>query len=575
MPTPTSIDSSLLHQKYRLGDLLTKRGVITEDQLKVALTEQESGNKQLGQVLLQLGFATESVIRDALSEVLDAESIDLAHMSPDGEALAKLPRSKALQLNILPVSFDSARQTLTIAISDVYNLVAIDQLRSFLGGNVIIKPLLAGETEIQHAIDQLYGVELSVDGILDELETGEIDFQSLANEEGEYTQPVVRLINALLSDAVKRNASDVHFEPEQGFVRIRYRIDGVLRQIRSLHQRYWPAMTVRLKVLSSMNIAETRAPQDGRFSMTVAGRSVDFRSSVQPTTHGENFVLRILDRNRGIVALDDLELHPDSLTMLKLMLARPEGILLVTGPTGSGKTTTLYSMLNHVNNESVNIMTLEDPVEYPMMMLRQTSVNEAAKMDFASGIRSMMRQDPDVILVGEIRDKDTADMAMRAAMTGHQVFSTLHTNSAIGAIPRLLDLGVLPDVIAGNIIGIVAQRLIRVLCKNCKTSYTPSETELMLLGEPADTKLTLHQQVGCPVCQGVGYRGRMALMELLKFDGGLDDLVAQHRPTNELLRHALDKGFLPLAEDGVRRIKEGLTTIEEVARVVDMTQRLM
>ena len=393
-------------KKYRLGDVLTEHGVITHDQLQVALTEQQKSphSLQLGQILIQLGFATESIIRDALSEVLNAESIDLTHMTPDSEALGRVPRSKALQLKIMPISFDASKFTLTIAISDVYNLLVIDQLRSYLGGNIIVNPLLAGITEIEHAIDQFYGVELSVDGILEELETGKIDFQSLSQGADEYSQPVIRLIDALLSDAVKRGASDIHFEPEQGFLRIRYRIDGVLLQIRSIHINYWPAMTVRLKVLSAMNIAETRAPQDGRCSMTVAGRGVDFRASVQPTTHGENFVLRILDRNRGIVELDGLDLHPESLMTLKLMLARPEGILLVTGPTGSGKTTTLYSMLSHVNNETINIMTLEDPVEYPMTMLRQTSVNEAAKMDFASGIRSMMRQDPDVILVGEIRD---------------------------------------------------------------------------------------------------------------------------------------------------------------------------
>jgi len=564
------------NKKLRLGDVLTLRGVITQDQLQVALTEQQKSTHplQLGQILIQLGFATESIIRDALSEVLNTESIDLTHMTPDSEALARIPRSKALQLKIMPISFDASKFSLTIAISDVYNLLAIDQLRSYLGGNIVIVPLLAGITEIQHAIDHFYGVELSVDGILEELETGKIDFQSLADDNDEYSQPVVRLVDALLSDAVKRGASDIHFEPEQGFLRIRYRIDGVLQQIRSLHINYWPAMTVRLKVLSTMNIAETRAPQDGRFSMTVAGRSVDFRASVQPTTHGENFVLRILDRNRGIVELDDLDLHPESLTTLKLMLARPEGILLVTGPTGSGKTTTLYSMLSHVNNETVNIMTLEDPVEYPMTLLRQTSVNEAAKMDFASGIRSMMRQDPDVILVGEIRDKDTADMAMRAAMTGHQVFSTLHTNSAIGAIPRLLDLGVLPDVMSGNIIGIVAQRLIRKLCVSCSQTYQADATELMLLREPEASEFTLHKSTGCPACQKLGYKGRMALMELLRFDAELDDMVAQHKSTNELLRYALEHGFKLLLEDGIRRIKEGKTTLEEVARVVDMTQGL-
>ncbi|PZR43751.1 MAG: secretion system protein E, partial [Stutzerimonas stutzeri] len=342
--------------------------------------------------------------------------------------------------------------------------VALDKVRSQLNAELEIETLLAGESEIDRAIDQYYGYELSIDGILHEIETGEIDWKSLQSSSDEYSQPVVRLIDAILADAVKRDASDVHFEPEANFLRIRYRIDGMLRQIRALHKSYWPAMAVRIKVMSGMNIAETRAPQDGRINLVLSGRQVDFRVAAQPTIHGENVVLRILDRQKGIVPLEGLGLAEDHLDLLKLMIARPEGIILVTGPTGSGKTTTLYSVLNHINSEGVNIMTLEDPVEYPMALVRQTSVAESAKLDFANGIRSMMRQDPDVILVGEIRDTDTAEMAFRAAMTGHQVYSTLHTNSAIGAIPRLLDIGILPDLMAGNIIGIVAQRLVRRLC---------------------------------------------------------------------------------------------------------------
>ncbi len=347
-------------------------------------------------------------------------------------------------------------------------MVALDQIRALAREDLRIEQVLARESDITIGIEHHYGFELSIDGILNEIETGEIDYQSLAADFDEYSQPVVRLVDALLNDAVKRSASDIHFEPEQGFLRIRYRIDGVLRQIRSLHKNYWAAMVVRLKVMSGMNIAETRAPQDGRISLMLSGHQVDFRVSSQPTTHGENIVLRILDRDKGIVPLEELGLHAEDLKTLKLMLARPEGIILVTGPTGSGKTTTLYSILNYINTEGINIMTLEDPVEYPMAMIRQTSVNEVVKLDFASGIRSMMRQDPDVILVGEIRDQETAEMAFRAAMTGHQVYSTLHTNSSIGAIPRLIDLGVLPDIMAGNIIGVIAQRLVRKLCAQCK-----------------------------------------------------------------------------------------------------------
>ncbi len=286
-------------------------------------------------------------------------------------------------------------------------------------------------------------------------------------------------------------------------------------------------------------------------------------------------VLRILDRQRGIVPLDGLGLSEENLNLLKLMLARPEGIILVTGPTGSGKTTTLYSVLNHINTESVNIMTLEDPVEYPMNMIRQTSVNESAKMGFASGIRSMMRQDPDIILVGEIRDKETADMAFSAAMTGHQVYSTLHTNSAIGAIPRLLDIGILPDIMAGNIIGIVAQRLVRLLCPHCKQPDQPQELERQLLGKAGQNpNLVLYRPVGCDLCGNQGYKGRQAIMEILKMNADLDDLMAHRASTRELRDLALARGFRPLVEDGLRRVLDGSTTLDEVSRVVDLTDRI-
>jgi general secretion pathway protein E/type IV pilus assembly protein PilB len=334
-------------------------------------------------------------------------------------------------------------------------------------------------------------------------------------------------------------------------------------------------MVVRLKVMSGMNIAETRAPQDGRLSRSLSGHAVDFRVSAQPTTHGENIVLRILDRQKGIVPLDNLGLQDDELKRLRLMMARPEGIILVTGPTGSGKTTTLYSILNHLNTEGVHIMTLEDPVEYPMGMIRQTSVNEVAKLDFASGVRSMMRQDPDVILVGEIRDRETAEMAFRAAMTGHQVYSTLHTNSAIGSIPRLQDLGVLPDILAGNIIGVIAQRLLRKLCVQCRERYAPDEASTrQLLGVDASWQGTIYRAVGCGECDSTGYRGRMAIMEIFKMNAEIDELIALRATGREIRDAARKTGYRTLAEDAIARVLAGTTDIAEVSRVVDLTDRV-
>lgn len=567
--------SAVVKPHRRIGDILLEMGVVTPDQLRIALIEQKTRSEPLGKIIISLGFATEAVMREALGEALGADSVDLTRVVADMESLQLIPRDIARRYHVLPVSLDTERNELTVAMADTQNVVVIDQLRALLGGRVDLKPVLAGESEIEKAIDQFYGYELSVDGILQEIETGEVDYSSLDGDTEEYSQPLVRLVDAMLSDAVKKGSSDIHFEPEQGFLRIRYRIDGVLRQVRSLHKNYWSAIAVRLKVMSGMNIAETRAPQDGRISLTLYGHSVDFRVSAQPTTHGENIVLRILDRNKGIVALDRLGLPEDLLSTLKLMMARPEGIILVTGPTGSGKTTTLYSMLNHVNSESVNIMTLEDPVEYPMAMIRQTSVSDASKMDFGSGIRSLMRQDPDIILVGEVRDEDTADMALRAAMTGHQVFSTLHTNSALGAIPRLFDLGVVPDILSGNIIGVIAQRLIRKLCVHCRTESEPSEIERKLLGLSSSEGARVYHAKGCDHCGHTGYSGRLAVMELLKMNQDLDELVARRANLRELTDAAIAAGFKPLSEDAIRRVLDGSTTLDEASRVVDLTDRLM
>ncbi len=557
-----------------LGNMLVAKGVISEDQLRIAMQEQGSTHQPLGRLLVRLGFLSEATIRDVLSENLGQESVDLATVIVDPAALTLIPKDVARRYQLLPLSVDKPARTLTLVIADPDNIIALDQLRALLKDEYHLITQLASESDILRAIDQYYGFELSIDGILHEIEPGEMEYQTLQSGVNEFSQPVVRLIDALLTEAVQRGASDIHFEPESSFLRIRYRIDGVLRQMRSLHKSFWPAMVVRMKVMSGMNIAETRAPQDGRISLRLSGRPIDFRVASHPTTHGENFVLRILDRQKGIVPLTQTGLDDSALNTLKMIISKPEGIILVTGPTGSGKTTTLYSVLNHVNTESVNIMTLEDPVEYPISLIRQTSINEAAKLDFASGIRSMMRQDPDIILVGEIRDHPTAEMAFRAAMTGHQVYSTLHTNSAIGAIPRLLDIGILPDIMAGNIIGIIAQRLIRVLCKECKYPYNPDSMERKLLGIPIHHDIMLYRAAGCESCNHQGYKGRMAIMEILKMDYDLDDLVSRRASTRQIRELALAKGFRPLAMDEIRRIQQGITSLAEVSRVVDLTDRI-
>ncbi|MDP1537268.1 MAG: GspE/PulE family protein [Burkholderiales bacterium] len=561
-------------KKLRLGELLVQQGLITKDQLAIVLAEQRNSNIPIGRLLVRLGFVTETAIRDIMARTVGQESIDLAQVIADPEALSLVPEDFARRNHLLPIAYEPAEHLLTIATTEIFNVVALDQLRALLGPQFELKAQLAAEAQLGDYIDQFYGHELSVDGILKEIETGEIDYESLQAGGDEYTQPMVRLVNAILVDAVKRSASDIHFEPEYAFMRIRYRIDGVLETVRSLHKTYMPGITVRVKVVSEMNIAETRAPQDGRLSLTLNGRPVDFRVSTQPTIYGENIVLRVLDREKSIVHLDRMNLPAVIMTKLEVMLSRPEGILIVTGPTGSGKTTTLYSLLAQVNDETVNIMTLEDPVEYPLTLMRQTSVSEVARMDFANGIRSIMRQDPDIILVGEVRDRETAEMAFRAAMTGHQVFTTLHTNSALGAFPRLLDIGIQPDIMAGNIIGVIAQRLVRVLCSHCKEAYVPAPEERTLLGPAGDSASFLYRPVGCKSCFNKGYRGRTPIMELLTMDADMDELVARRATAKELRAEAVSKGFRSLAEEGIDRVLDGTTSLAEVARSVDLTGRM-
>ena len=500
---------------------LLVRGLITNDQLKISQIEVEKSDKSLEQSLLDFGFVNESLLRDIKSELSGSVSIDLKQALPDASALLLITVEFARRHTLIPLSLQENR--LTVAVVDANDLQTMDRLQHQVADDITLKTMVASVRDITDAIDRFYGFELSIDGILSEIESHQHAATTGDEPDAEYSQPFVRLVDAILVDAVKRSASDIHFEPESGFLRVRYRIDGVMRQVRSLHYDYWSALSVRIKVLSELNIAEKRAPQDGRLSFDVAGSPVEFRVSVLPTIHGENIVLRILDRQKGIVPMTSLGLSEQSFSTLNLMMARPEGLILVTGPTGSGKTTTLYSMLNQISDERINIMTMEDPVEYPLPLLRQTTVNEQVKLDFAEGIKAILRQDPDVILIGEIRDQQTAEMALRASMTGHQVYSTLHANSAIGSLSRLADIGVGRSAIVGNIIGIVAQRLVRKLCDHCKKSAVPDEFEQSIIGQ-CDRH---YCAVGCDLCEQQGYKGRVSITEVLRFNAEIEEVIVK------------------------------------------------
>jgi type IV pilus assembly protein PilB len=559
--------------RLRLGEKLITLGLLSADQLQIVLTEQKTSKKLMGAILVEMGFLTESALGEVLAESSGTQKFDAISTMLDSQTVRMIPKDVAIRFKIIAVSFEG--ETLTIAMSDVYNVLAIDQVRRYVPKSTKIVPTYCTDSELLELIDQYYDYEISVDGILKEIETGIRDSSNkLDGRQEGYVNPTVRLVNALLVDAIKFGASDIHFEPEGSFLRLRYRIDGSMVQIRSFHRDYWNAMVVRIKIMSGMNIAESRNPQDGRISYTVLGRDVDFRVATQPTIHGENIVMRLLDKEKSLVPLENLGFSDHNIKTLKILLKRPEGIIIVTGPTGSGKTTTLYSILSFINDIETNIMTLEDPVEYQLPLIRQSSVREGAGLDWLTGMKSLMRQDPDIIFVGEVRDADTALMAVRAALTGHQVFTTLHTNDAIGCIPRLGDIGVPGHLLAGSLIGAVAQRLARKLCSHCRKSRIATAEECKILGVDNKNPPAVYDAVGCDKCKNKGFKGRTAIVEILRVDRQMDELISTNATRSKILEHAMKSGFVPMQQDGIEKVLAGEITIDELIGTIDFTERL-
>lgn len=570
--SPASDANAPAKPPMRLGEKLLAQGLLSPDQLLVALTEQRSSKKLLGALLVEMGFITESALSEILAESSGAQKFDPKTTMLDSTVVRLIPKELAVRHKVIPVIQEEG--ALKLAMSDVYNVLAIDQVRRHLDRNTKIIPVYCTETEILDLIDQYYDYEIAVDGILREIETGIRENATLDGRQEGYVNPTVRLVNALLVDAIKAGASDIHFEPEGNFLRLRFRIDGQMIQIRSFHRDYWSAMLVRIKIMAGMNIAETRNPQDGRISYNVLGREVDFRVASQPTIYGENVVMRLLDKAKSLVPLEQLGFSKHNQEVLKKLLKRPEGIIIVTGPTGSGKTTTLYSILSYINDISTNIMTIEDPVEYQLPLIRQSNVREGSGMDFLTGIKSLMRQDPDIIFVGEVRDEDTALMAVRAALTGHQVFTSLHTNDALGAIPRLGDIGVPAHLLAGSLIGCLAQRLARKLCQVCHKPRAATPDECRILGVPVDSGAQVYEAPGCPACSNKGYKGRTAIMEVLRVDKGMDELIATDATRRQMMEYALENGFVTMQQDGINKVLAGEITIEELLGTIDLTDRL-
>ncbi len=543
-----------------------EKGILSLDQVDVALKEQCLQGISFEDCLLSLGFMSEAALAEALSSTSGYERINLKQVLFDPSLKELVPREVAELYSLLPLSLEGG--VLRVALADIYDVHALDFLHQKLPVGGKVEPLIALESDLLEAIDLYYGYDLSIQSLLREVEAT----ASQAVVRDDAINPTIRLVNAIVMDAIKLRASDIHFEPEGAFMRLRYRIDGILSQVCTLHSSYWPAICVRLKVMAEMNIAESRRPQNGRMTFYVGPREIDLRVASHPTIHGENIVVRILDKSRSLLSLDALGYSEEVISHIKEALERPMGVFIITGPTGCGKTTSLYSMLNYMSTHSLNIMTLEEPVEYQLPLIRQSEVRDGTGIDFSEGVRSILRQDPDIILIGEVRDSPTAQMALRASMTGHQVFSTLHTNDALGAIHRLVDLGLSHVMLAGNLTAIVAQRLVRRLCPHCKTKRTMSPIETTLLKLENPTSLWIPH--GCKTCRETGYQGRLAIAEILRFDEEMNELLIGMAPRSVLKGKALEKGHIPLAQDARNRILQGDTSLQEVMRIVDLREDL-
>ncbi len=573
---PSSAPSK--HYKGRpLGRILIKMGRVNRKQVHEALAVQKAKRGPVGQILIDLGHIDDGDLQFALAAQIGMEPVDLTTIDVPDEIVKLVPNQMANTYHIIPIEFDASTNTLHVVMSSPDNFQATDDLRKLLDFNV--KPMIAAEEQIAVALNRYYP-EDSVESINDLIAEIGAD-EDLARFEGRgesmdleelkdliESNPVKKLLNLVLLTAIRDHASDVHFEPFEDEYKMRYRIDGVLYEMMPPPRFLAVAIATRIKVMSELDIAERRLPQDGRISLTVAGNPIDLRVAVLPTMFGESVVLRVLDRGNVSLDLDKVGFREDELVVFRKLIKRPHGIIINTGPTGSGKTTTLYAALNELNDPAIKILTAEDPVEYDIDGIIQCQINQDIGMTFARCLRSFLRQDPDVVLVGEIRDLETAEIAIQASLTGHLVFSTLHTNDAPSAVARLLDLGVEPFLLTATFEAIVAQRLVRRVCKNCKEQFTPTEDMLMELQlRPEDVEgQTFYFGAGCDYCNQTGYRGRLGIYEIMLFTDEIRDLIMKSASTNILREAAVRDGMRTLREGGLLAIYDGITTIEEVVK---------
>ncbi|KRE93170.1 type II secretion system protein GspE [Paenibacillus sp. Soil766] len=547
--------------RKRIGDLLVESGLISEEQLKNALREQKELNMRLGDVLITRNYITEQQLIEVLEFQLGIPHIQLYRQKIETKIINIIPQRLAEQHQVLPIRTEGNK--LILAMADPLDYFAIDELRMTTGFR--IEPTIASKDELQRAIKRYYGLQESVEQIMQNLNIRESEEAKPIVEDED--SPVVKTVNQIIIQAIQSGASDIHIDPQEDSLRVRYRVDGVMRTERTLPPHMQSVIIARIKIMANMNVAERRLPQDGRVEMDIEFRKVDIRISSLPTIHGEKVVMRILDLGSTLTEIEKLGLSEHNLQLFQKAISNAHGVVLITGPTGSGKTTTLYSALSRLNNEEVNIITVEDPVEYQLQGINQVQVNSVTGLTFATGLRTILRQDPNIVMVGEIRDVETAEIAIRAAMTGHLVLSTLHTNSAANSITRLIDMGVEPFLVSSAVNCIIAQRLVRKICTSCSTSYVPSQEEKVLLGGYGYTAEMLRRGSGCGECGRSGYKGRLAIHEILPIDDTLRTMILQKRSDNDYRNYAIEHGLIPMINDGISKVIAGLTTLAEVFRV--------
>ncbi len=559
-----------LKRKVRLGEMLVDAGLITREQLGEALATQQAKGERLGRVLVTMGMATSEAIAETVASQKGIEYVDARKLMIPEEVITTLPEDLIHRYQVVPLRNQGS--TLVVGMVDPLDVLALDEIRRLVVGREIVPAAITLEG-FTAAVDQYPALEGSMTQVIEAIRPSDMGEEEPGIEKlREITEdaPVVRLVNMMLVQAVRRGASDIHVEPQEKQLRIRYRIDGTLYEVMTAPKHVQAATVSRIKIMASMNIAERRVPQDGRIELRVDSRQIDLRVSSIPTTFGEKVVMRILDKRAALVGIEKLGLLGYDLPRFESLIAKPYGIILITGPTGSGKTTSLYAILNRLNKGDVNIITVEDPVEYQLAGVNQVQINPKAGLTFATGLRSFLRQDPDIIMVGEIRDEETARIAIHAALTGHLVLSTLHTNDAPGAVARLADMGVEPFLVSSSVIGVVAQRLVRLLCKQCREPYALERevAERYGLAGAEGGAVTIYRPKGCEACGGIGYKGRIGLFEVMPLDDEIRALVVKSASADVIKRAAIAGGMRTLQQDGAAKVLAGTTSLEEMLRVV-------